>query len=595
MDLRRKWPQRGLAIVIALGVLGGALAEDAGTSDEKLRVLVDKVLMASTGWHMTEAQVKEIADAGFNVVVPRTGGTDMELVQRVSQWAQQYDIRYMAWMRGTLTATEGDRLVWANGVVQDLYSPNADELWDWMAEKILGQAKLSASIPSIIGVFLDYENYARNSQGNAYGLAYDDKILGEFAAAQGIELPELATDARYPWLKEQGLHGAFAQFQIAAWRKRCRTLREQVDAINPRFQFIVYPAPGTMFIKEAIYPEWGTEQAPLILADATTYGRGAFGVSHDEALADNRRKLQAHIGLVGKEGIPFLYMGGIDPVVQGADPEFSGKNAVMISEVSDGYWIFYEGPKYGQPDHAAYWQWFTRANREIAAGRFALQHEPRETPDPIETASIEPKTDKLQIGLYSMKDRMYKQIDDTGKFEVHEFRGKTPEYMAKLDVIVLQNFNVGLPVHSPFVRALRQYVEQGGGLLLAHDTVWFMASPFPEVAGRAVPQHDSNVEAGRHVAEIDLKVTQAHEALGGLEAGVTFTPEFRDHMIFKPGLKGTVVIKNAWGDPVYVVAECGKGRVVFSGSYYGYHKPLEGPERRAFLAILDWLADDPHD
>ena len=32
--------------------------------------------------------------------------------------------------------------------------------------------------------------------------------------------------------------------------------------------------------------------------------------------------------------------GGIDPAVRGADPEFSGKNAVAISEVTDGYWIF---------------------------------------------------------------------------------------------------------------------------------------------------------------------------------------------------------------------------------------------------------------
>ena len=33
---------------------------------EKLRILVDKVLMASNKWVMTEDHVKEIADAGFN-------------------------------------------------------------------------------------------------------------------------------------------------------------------------------------------------------------------------------------------------------------------------------------------------------------------------------------------------------------------------------------------------------------------------------------------------------------------------------------------------------------------------------------------------
>jgi hypothetical protein len=90
---------------------------------------------------------------------------------------------------------------------------------------------------------------------------------------------------------------------------------------------------------------------------------------------------------VRARGIPFLYMGGIDPLVRGADPEFCGKNAVMVSEVSDGYWIFYEGPTYGKPDHEAYWRWLTWANRAIAAGRFEVQREPRETPEPFRATS----------------------------------------------------------------------------------------------------------------------------------------------------------------------------------------------------------------
>jgi len=79
-------------------------------------------------------------------------------------------------------------------------------------------------------------------------------------------------------------------------------------------------------------------------------------------------------------GIPFIYAGGIDPVVSGADPEFCGKNAVMISEATDGYWIFYEGPKYNV-DHPDYFRWFTWANEHIKAGTFAAWHEPREEPE----------------------------------------------------------------------------------------------------------------------------------------------------------------------------------------------------------------------
>ena len=114
-----------------------------------------------------------------------------------------------------------------------------------------------------------------------------------------------------------------------------------------------------------------------------------------------------------------------------------------------------------------------------------------------------------------------------------------------------------------------------------------MASPFPEVATRALPKH--KVEAVRHVVDRKLVVAQAHDALGALKPGTEFATEFTDHMIFKPGPKGTVVVKNAFGDPVYVVAQVGKGRVVFSGSYYGYWKPLAGAERDAFFALLHWL------
>ena len=561
---------------------------DALGRTDKLRVLVDKVLMSANGWVMTEDHVRQIAEAGFNVFSPRLGNDDMNEVRKIARAAQKYGIFHLPWMRGTLTAKDGPKLVWSSGAEQDLCTPNSDEFWEWTTDLILEYARISVEIPSLFGVFLDYENYAENRQGNAYSLSYDGETMSAFAAEKGVALPELAPAERYPWLVEQGLHDEFSDFQIGTWRQRCRTLRQAVDAINPRFQFCVYPAPGTMFMVEAIYPEWATPMAPLILADATTYGRPSGFLPHHTALTANRTMLHKNIVYSRETGAPCIYLGGIDPAVQGADPEFNGKNAVMISEVSDGYWVFYEGPNYRKRDHKAYFHEFARANRAIVQGRFDLQHRKRVTRDECGVTELDRKTDKLQIGLYSMKSRMYDLIAGTGEFEVHELRGNSPEYLRQLDVIVLQNYNVSLPADNPFSQALRTYVEEGGGLMLAHDTAWFMESPFPEIAVRDKPTQ--NVEAERHVAEVDLEVVQAHAALGDMQPGVTFTPEFRDHMIFKPGPKGVVVIENVFGNPVYVVGEIGKGRVAFSGSYYGYTNDLEGAERQAFLSILDWLA-----
>ncbi len=347
---------------------------------DKLRVLVDKVLSASNKWVMTEKHVDEIRDAGFNVVVPRIGGEDMERVERVANMARDRGIFYMPWMRGTRTAKSGPRLVWANGAEQNLCSPNADELWDWMTELILGHTRLSVKNPAIVGTFLDYENYARGSQGNCYALSYDEKILSEFAKAKGLALPKLARPERHKWLEDNGHSAAFEQFQIQSWRQRCRKLREQIDAVNPRFQLIVYPR-DTLFLHEAIYPEWATEKAPLIFGDHCTYNRPGQ-LPHARGLETNRQRLMEGIRFAESRGVPVQYTSGIDPVYEEADPEFCGRNAAMIAATCDGYWVFYEGPKYSK-DHPDYFEWFRRANRAIVEGRSDFWKEPRETPDPV--------------------------------------------------------------------------------------------------------------------------------------------------------------------------------------------------------------------
>jgi len=351
----------------------------------KLRVLVDKVMQPEADWKTEQWMVRAAADAGFNVFSPRRGHDDLEEVRRVAGWCRKYGIYYMPWMRGSLTApsgpaADGRRMLWASGLEQPLWSPNADQFWQWTNRYIVEYARISAENDALVGVFLDYENYAPGRPANLYDLSYDDEILRRFAAAQGITIPQLAPAERKAWLAEHQLHEAFAIFQVEQWRKRCRQLRQAVDRFNPKFRFCVYPAPGTPFMVQAIYPEWSTNDAPLILADASTYGRPGRLLPEQEALERNRQRLLERMQVPRQAGIPFVYIGGIDPVVRGADPEFCGKNAVMISHVTDGYWIFYEGISY-KGRHPEYWEWFTWANRAIAAGDFHLQHQQRKTPE----------------------------------------------------------------------------------------------------------------------------------------------------------------------------------------------------------------------
>ena len=587
---RMKLARLSLLAVVSLSFLAAAQLpprEALGKTD-KYRVLVDKVMSGANKWVMTAEHMKATKAAGFNVISPRIGGHELPVCREQALLAQAEGLYYMAWMRGTLTAKQGCKLVWQDGAEQELCSPNADEFWDWTTELVLGHARISVEVPAFIGSFLDYENYSPNGRGNCYSLSYDGKILQEFAAAKGIQMPELPWAERYPWLVKNGHHEAFSEFQIQSWRTRCRKLRQAVDAINPRFQFIVYPAPGTPFMLEAALPEWGTVAAPIVLADPWTYGRPSEFMDEAKALEANRAVLLSGMASVRPRGVAHLYCGGIDPVVQGADPEFCGKNASLLSSISDGYWIFYEGPKYTKEDHGVYFDWFRRANEEIAAGRYALQYEKRAQPENLGKTQLERKTNKPQLGLYGMKDRMFAAAEKDGTFEVHKLEGMSVPYLTQFQVVVLQNFNLPIPADSDISKNLRAYVEQGGGVLFGHDTAWYMESVFPEIAVRDVPKN--KVEAERHVVETNLTVPEAHPALVGVAKGQEFGTEFRDHMIFKPGPQGTVVIRNTFGDPVYVLGEVGKGRVVYSGSYYGYAKDLTGTEKTVFDALVRWLA-----
>jgi len=377
------------AVVLVVALLPPGIGQAAGIDwpqkraalghEDKFRILVDKVLCRSNNWVMTEAHVREIKEAGFNVVVPRMGGTDMNEVRRVADLAARQGIFYMPWMRGTLDTKTGTRLVWETGVTQDLYSPNADELWDWMTGVILDHARIGRENPAVVGSFLDFENYAKGKVKNCYFLSFDDKILAEFARARGLTIPALEPAQRKAWLVDHGSYEAFEKFQLDSWRRRCGELRRKVDAINPRHQLIVYPL-GTLFLEEAIYSQWSTQQAPLVIADPSTYGRKR-DLPHARALAANRDALLQNLRRAQGHHVPLFYTGGIDPAVKGADPEFCGANALMMAEATDGYWVFYEGPDYTDT-HPHYFQWFRWANRAILDGKLQLWKQPRQEPDP---------------------------------------------------------------------------------------------------------------------------------------------------------------------------------------------------------------------
>jgi len=384
-------------LIFAFAVLSLAVNCDSRSKGEKLRIFVATrgtvpIPWSAVGGNLLRKAIAEeyftvIAKAGFNVACCSAKAPfDLERVSREAQLAQKHGLFYLRWIRGKTGAGDGPKFTWDDGTAQNDASPNSDVLWDWMTEYVVGYAKVSRDVPSLIGTFVDFENYHAPKAGvpTLYTLSYDEKILNDFAKAKDITLPNPLPKERKAWLEGQNLHDAFAEFQIEHWRQRCRTLRKAVDEINPKFQFFICPGGGrSPFMTEAIYREWGTDQAPLVLASEGTYGRATNLTPQKESLDRNRKYVSDALAFLKKQNMPFQYIAGIDPGVRGADPEFCARNAVAISEHSNGYWVFYEGPPFGAPGHTTYLDWFGRANAALSADDYAFQHSERETPNPL--------------------------------------------------------------------------------------------------------------------------------------------------------------------------------------------------------------------
>jgi uncharacterized membrane protein len=166
--------------------------------------------------------------------------------------------------------------------------------------------------------------------------------------------------------------------------------------------------------------------------------------------------------------------------------------------------------------------------------------------------------------------------------------------------MLFQGFRRKFRPNHPYLDALREHVQEGGGLLLADnsargdDRQIVSTHPFPEIAVRGEP----TTEVERGIPE--LIVHGEHPITGELRDRTRFPVTVFEHKghrhlsyeggTFEPGPEGHVFVRNASGDPVLVAGQVGKGRVVMSGFYYGTGGAIEGPERRIYEGALRWLA-----
>lgn len=136
----------------------------------------------------------------------------------------------------------------------------------------------------------------------------------------------------------------------------------------------------------------------------------------------------------------------------------------------------------------------------------------------------------------------------------HQLRS---EHWREAQVLILPQLRDVQEFSPQAVTALRDWVKQGGVLLLTHDAVGFRwhARAFPEIGQGALLSKTREVE----VLENGF----------GLAPG-TWQHEYPDHVTIVPGVDGQVLARDKDGQAVLVGGNVGKGKVFLYGALLGY-------------------------
>jgi len=559
---------------------------------EKIRILVDKIFSRNKNGAVSDSDFKVIKNMGFNVLSTKWSSCNKKKLSRDAEMCKKNGMYYLPWMRGTLRNIEHEahKLVWGNGVVQDIYSPNSPYLWKYLEQWLIYQAKLSREYP-VVGVLFDFEIYGKNKQAHAYYFSYDLYTVKEYCKERGIEkdFANISTAKCVSFAKTLGKD--FGNWQAGKWRQNAKRLREKIDAINPDFMFFLYMG-STPFFHE-VAPEWSTNKAPMVICGSSTYGKPAI-LTEKNALLSHVKIVQKAKAFWNKKEYPCLYLGGIDPAVHGSDPEFSGKNAVTISRYGDGYWVFFEGYRRGNPKVEEYINWFTRANKDITSGTYQLPDLPRQTPELEEKIKAGSKAVK-QIAIFGgMRGVLTKFFQDTPGFEPHKLKGYTLDYFKQFDLIILQGSKVPDAAKTSMHKMLQQYVKEGGSLLLTYTTVAGIGSPFPEIVAGPANIQGKVKKKGKYCVRDKLRTRAGnHPVLEGISE--SFYVYYQYHVPMLSGSKGSVLTKDAFGKAVLVSGEYGKGRVAFMGDFLGRRKDgtPKGMEKKLLMNLCKWLVRLP--
>ena len=309
---------------------------------------------------------RQIAQAGFNVMIPYVG-VDHH-AEPCGRYARDYGLKMIARTPAPSYPRDDHEplFVWPSGFKTPMFCPYSEEFW--MA-RILSYARqlaeMSLGVP-LVGFEYDFEMYWKHEKKYAhiYTHCYCDACWRVFVEQSELKIPSLETNKRHGWLVNNRQLAEYKVFQDERLREQVRRLKQVFEEINPDLQVMIL-AWGSGHFMEVVAKELASPRTPVILSTEHTYGRGRTPLGTAEALERHKGACLSGLREMKRLGIDGLYVPGVMPGHQKADPVFCRENAVTLSRYSDGYWVFFQQTE-PNTTVADYMEQFKQANDRIA-------------------------------------------------------------------------------------------------------------------------------------------------------------------------------------------------------------------------------------
>lgn len=539
---------------------------------EDYRILVDKIFSRNPTRALLDGDYQRIKELGFNVLSPRNSGVDVEMMERDLKLCREAGLKFLPWLRGTLDNTTASKLQLTHftGIAAPLYTPDCKAWQDYMRNWLDLYARKQKNDPAMLGVFLDFEHYAKPKIMEPYDYSYDQANLARYRSETGKSVIGNGT-------RDAG----FEQWQKKNWQKQCAVLAADVKSISPDFKFFIYPTISTPFL-DVFASEMQKQGLQVYNAGCETYDTPSF--YSNEGIRDWASEVIRKSAAKTVSVLPEVkYLGGLDPAVSGNPPDVMALKMCAIAENSSGYWIFFEGFTRDEHVFKDYCDAFVKANQGITNKTYKIPVGPEKAAVKKYVPRFKKEGAKKIFISHQMRGALSRYYESFPHREALDMKGTGLDSIDHFDLLILQNFSVMPNDREHIYRELRNYVEKGGSIILGFSSMARLPGLFPEIGEAAATERTGGPKVRR--------IEEKSPFLSGISFN-QYQTNYPYYYTFKTGGKGILIFKDSAGAPVGVGGKIGKGKVLMYGDFLGIREVPAGDEAQVIDALTAWLLNE---